>query len=256
MYDILVIGTTFYGLGVAQQNAKNTLVIDRGTKLGYEFINTFNPGDGCEKEKGLSAVAAMFLKKMKNKRIFHENGLYHLPALEPMLCAWADHFGITPYFMTDIVSITPKGDGFAVVLNTVSGLKTVMAAKILDTTGNNLKIKSKAINSLLMIPKNFSISLEPWINGCRFIYGALSRQVALSLTISPDDDWVAARRKLHVFWDSRPKKYAPVTLAMVADFFDIETFFPKKSNGNYIQIASKSFGNPLAALDAGIKWSF
>ncbi len=112
MYDLIVLGATFAGAGIASRHKENCLVIERRAQAGYEFFGTLDfAGEETE-------IYSYF----KNCHIL---------------------------FGTELVRVEKTDEGFACVTHGVQGFCTYYAKKVIDTRCNQEMCLSKTYNLLI-----------------------------------------------------------------------------------------------------------
>lgn len=255
-YDLVILGATLTGLGAAYSYGGNILVIERLAQVGYEYANSFNTGIDWN-DITLSAYGADFKKDLVERGILSADGKAHIPALQPVLFNMIKCDKLPVLLMTEVVSINYLENHFNIVISNNSGISQITAKMILDTTQGILakqNIISKSINAVLYS----SISEQPpyaYDENSTIVEGKLFGEYILKLKLSPNDDWIVARKKLHDYWSSRPKELNPWTIVAVADCFEVKiNKSNSKINDKYFHIPSCNFKNPLEAFEAGINF--
>lgn len=250
-YDLAVLGATFAGIGAAAACKGKAVVLESRQQVGYEFINSYNYGTNW-----LHPLQTGMGEKLKTecvqRGILSEEGLVHLPALAPILCNFVKICGFTVYLMTDVIRIEKMGGCFVITLHNVSGLQTIRAAQILDTTSGNRHITEKYLNAMLCSAGSEACRVEN--PRASVVKGLFSGEYVLKYQVEIADGWIAAREKLHGFWRDRQAQLAPWTISSVADCFEVKTeqiLGVDQDNRRYL--CSAAFDNPLQAFDAGLQ---
>ncbi len=248
--DILIIGATFTGIGAGYAAKERTLIVEPRQQVGYEFINSFNPGTGYGTMQ-LSPVADGIKTEMKSRGILVDDGRVHVPALAPMMFNRIQTDNIPVLLQAFVAESRPVAGGFETDIYTAAGYETIKSKFVLDTRPGK-KVISKRINAMLCSAGGeFSASC----GGVEYMGGALAGEVIMKLPVEINDDFSVARRKLHAFWEQRSDNLKPWTIAAVADCFefaalkDVSTLCP-----GHFQISSCAFANPLEAFDAGYRF--
>jgi len=260
VYDTVVLGATFSGLGAAYAGCGRTLVIERRSNMGYEFIACLNPGSGWN-ETRVSDIGGFFKKELYSRGILSPDGLVHLPALEPLLSRWVKDCSFSVLLLTEVIKIKKVENTYEIQIYNSSGFGTIKACNIVDTLGNpllqsrvNVGILSKSINAMLY----GDTTQEPVLNNqqAQILKGKLSGEYILKYPLEIEDNWITARKKLHEFWLNRPSELKPWTLAYVANSFDMcaeKGVYQVYDTWNILPCYS--FNNPLEALEVGAKFA-
>lgn len=253
-YDLLIFGSTFTSLGACFSNNNNSLIIERSSQVGYEFINSFNQGTNWNLE--LHDEKTHDLKKgLLERGILDCNGNIHIPALAPFLYSMIKSNKIPLLLMTEIVDIKRYADGFIVDVFNASGLISYKTKKILDTRTATSIVRKKSINAIISCFDDEYIRPLEWCDKIELVKGKLNREYILKLQIDKDKNWTEARKELHDLWIARPDEFKNWTISAVADRFEIAV---EKENicfdKEYSIIPSTAFQNPLESFEAGIRF--
>jgi hypothetical protein len=258
--DLLIAGATFLGIGLALQHRQGALVAEREITVGHEFTYAYKHGERWN-EKLRSEAANRFREELLQRNGMAE-GRAHLPGLTPLLHRWIRGEGLPVRFMTEIVSVALENEGFTVALYDPSGHRTIRVRRIVDTTSTCVtkpgfaKPKSKRINALLHRTVPDVAGPQHRIKECGFRLepGRFASEAYLSVPVQLQDDWTAAREKLHAFWANRPEPLQGWSLATVADQFELEVpEGPHEIDAGWIWQPSGAYPNPLAAMDAAVQ---
>lgn len=260
-YDLMIIGSTFAGMGAAYASTGRMLVLESSPQVGYEFINSFNPGKDWNKTE-LSGVSAALKKELLEREILLENGSVHLPAIAPFLYDRIKKDNIPVLLMTDLVNVQIKENGFEVEAYNASGFIKFKTSRILDTTFNTRiqhtckpEILSKSINAILYNPEEDPTELFMWDETAQLVRGKFPGEVILKLKIRNDADWVSARHQMHKFWAGRPDRIRSWVIAAVADYFEMNMKTGPESVGiNWNILPSCAYHNPLEAFEMGFQF--
>ncbi|AJY75606.1 hypothetical protein [Paenibacillus beijingensis] len=133
-YSTVIFGATFSGIGAALAAPGDTLVLERSGSVGQEFIESFNPGR-YGAPLSLSAFGQAFVEEllMRNVIATPEEPV-HLPALHPILCRKVLDANAQVIFLAETLLVQPLENRFEVVFFSASGMRTITAGRILDTT--------------------------------------------------------------------------------------------------------------------------
>lgn len=257
-YDLLIVGSTFAGLGAAYAAGGETILVERTAAVGHEFINSCNPGTGWL-ETELSPQGERLKQELLNRNILSMEGKVHLPAAAPLLYHQIREDGLPVLLMTEVVNIREMKDGFEVDFYNASGLESCRVKRILDTTGNCLTCTRqriiplrKSINAMLSCEDSSTPLHAADCEEVEFVEGKLPGEMILKLKVSPQEDWITARYQLHQFWMNRSEEWKPWTIATVADCFEIVVDpGPVAIATGWSWLPSSSYRNPLEAFEAG-----
>lgn len=258
--SVLVIGATLAGLGLASAGKERTLVVERTSGPGREYIGCFHPGERLEEPTGSEAAAALREELVRRNLLSDENRL-HLGALAPVLFNRIRQDGLRVRFLTEVIRIERETDtnGYTVTLFDASGFRQIRVLSIVDTTSLRLSspdvrpdIRGKKINA--MLHNTDPLASVPVVDDghAEVVQGRFPGEVILKLRLDPGDDWPAARGKLHRYWADRPAAFGSWTLALVADAFELHTEKGPFSIGDrWVWLPSCAYANALQSFDAG-----
>lgn len=256
-YETLIIGATLTGIGLACNNKKNSLIIERTASPGSEYVNAFNPGKDWEKE-----TATPEGKKLKNEleeRNVLCDGKAHIPAMAPILCNLIKKEKLNALFWTEITKIEKAEDVFEIEILNASGLQKISAKKIIDTTALRISspdkssIISKSINAILHCENE--ISAFKMKTG-KIIDGRFPSEKFFSLPVEISDSWPEARKKLFDSWERRADEIKDCLMASTAsEFAYVSEQGPFEIEKNWLHLPSTAYSNPLESFDAGINFT-
>lgn len=256
----LIVGATFAGLGFASETRLETLVVEPFSQPGREFISSYRPGDRWPRMARTEAGGRL-LEQLERRHALDAADRLHLPAVLPILCRWIEEHELQLLLMTQIVRIVPHPDGYEVTLAHASGLETLLAGSILDTTSDGLPQAGasrpgavhKRINAMLHHPGPAASLPEPFDERVSLVQGRFGSEVVASFELASDDDWLTARQKLYAVWRDRPAAWQPWTIAAIADTFEqrVEQG-PTAIRPNWTRLPSCAYANLLEALDEGV----
>ena len=239
-YDVIVLGATFLGAGIAEALGDRCLIIDRRPQAGYEFINSLKFGSGYDQPLKTEAAKSL----LKN---FELNGAF----MGDRICL----FECAPHFYsllldknvllnTEIISVERDGDLFAVTTHGVSGYRVHKAKTVIDTRPSPEKTTDKYLN--FVVNTDCDAELPKQLITERFGY---EWDTVIKCKVDFTDSYATARKK--VFETAfRLNGYKVV---IVADEFEysLKNTKPTSENGIYC-LPSQSFQNPILAYDAGV----
>lgn len=257
-YKTLICGATCSGIGAALAAPESTLVVERSAAVGQEYIESFNPGrnDG---PIPLSSFGRSFVLELRQRNL---TGAalepVHLPGLHPVLCRRLLDARVQVLLLTEIIEIRQLPAGFEVDLFNASGLRTVTADRIIDTTTcrvsrpAEIRPAGRSLNAYIhtgIADQGLPAASDP---GVEFVQGRFSAEHIVKWTLAADDDWPAARNGLLSYWHTRPTVLLPWTIAAIASVFDCEVQRGLQLvTDSWFWLPSKGYGHPVEAIDQG-----
>mgnify|MGYP001951526704 CR=1 FL=1 len=257
--ETLIVGATFAGIGYAWKYRKDALLVEREMTPGHEFLYAYKHGEDWDRTYTKGGLAAALQAELFRRNLLSGDGRAHLPGITPLLYRLIRDEQLPVRFMTETVSVERVPGGYAATLFDPSGLRTVRAKRIIDTTSacqtkpQAAGKPAKRINALLHADSAGAGGPAPRIEEAAYRVepGRYASEAYLSLPLEAEDTWVSGREKLHAFWVNRPEALSGWTLASVADQFDMTP--PKGTHvieEHWLWFPSAAFANPLAAVEA------
>ncbi|WP_282936202.1 hypothetical protein [Paenibacillus sp. RC67] len=268
-YQLLVCGATCAGLGAALAAKLPVIVVERSAGVGQEFIETFNPGsfEAMDDLRVSPLEQSLHAELIERSLMEPGGGPVHLPGVHSVLCKRIQDAGLKVLFLTEIIEITPTGDGFEVTLYNVSGFQTIRVDRILDTTSCRFSrpdqhyapVNRKIIRAHLSagISGNETTPIvQPLDEQAQILQGRFPSERILALTVDTGTDWPAARHSLQEYWRARPASLALWTIAAVASTFGEQVpQGPIELAAHWIWLPSESSPHPLLAFRQGCQYS-
>ncbi|TBL73922.1 hypothetical protein [Paenibacillus thalictri] len=278
--EMLIVGATFAGIGASLSMDRSFAIVERTTLVGHEFINSYRTGSDWKSVPEFPPTLEL-QKEFEEKRLLTLEGRVHLGGMAPIVFKQLLQSGKSGSvrFMTEVVGIARRADGYDVTLFDAGGIRTVWTNRIVDTTSDcrslpgRFPVKEKAVCAVLhntnasvnaeanaatsivtgfnagaekpglSIPKEFADRISP---------GAFASEAYLRLPIAPEADWAEARHTLNRFWADRPAELQDWTIAAVADeFAAVPARSCEELDNGWLWMPSAAFENPLSAMDAG-----
>lgn len=260
-HDILIIGATFTGLGIAHRNP-GSVIVESSICPGPEFIYAIKPGTNWEREPRTDAAADL-LGKIKQHGILDDNKI-HIPALAPVICDWSIANGFNLKMATVVMAVKPLNAGFKVTLFDIGGSREVIANRIIDTrtsfasttliAGKGV-ILQKRLNALLH-SDNARIKSGEY-RDIEIREGCFPSESVAMFRLNLNCDWPEARSSFHSSWSKRPAILKEWKIAALATQFDIKApRGPFKISENWIHMPSQAYDNPVEAYDYGYMSDF
>jgi hypothetical protein len=201
----LVIGGTVLGCGLAMADAQDTLLVERGMVLGYEFCATLHEPSYSEAS---SPAGRELADEMETWGLVRDARL-HLPPLAELLAARLYERQCRVLLYSEVMDIKAKSDGgWTVTLWNRDGMSQVETDQIVDSTSEGVVhglAKSVPLRKSLcaaMVTTQpgaaapQSDAPERWC--C--LRGALSDELILKVSLPPNAIWPQARQQLHDTW--------------------------------------------------------
>lgn len=239
-FDVIVLGATFLGAGIAEALGDRCLIVERRPQAGYEFINSLKFGHGYEKALKTQAAKAL----LKN---FEQNIAFTGDRVCLFECA--PHFyslllDKNVLLNTEIISVERSGDAFTVTTHGVSGYRVHKAKTVIDTRSLPDAATEKHLNFIVNTDKD--IKLPDGLDTEKFGYEC---DTVVKCKVDLNDCYQVARKKVFDIATT----LEGFKVAMVADEFEYSFKDNNKSTSDGITLLpSQSFENPLLAYDAGV----
>ncbi len=239
-YEVIVLGATFLGAGIAEALSGKCLIIDRRPQAGYEFINSLKFGHGYDQPLRTD-TAKTLLNNFKANRAF----------MNERVCLFecAPHFyslllNKNVLLNTEIISVERDNGFFTVTTHGVSGYRVHRSKIVIDTRSLPDKATDKYLNFIVntegdaKLPKHFTTE--------KFGYEC---DTVVKCRVDLNDGYTTARKKV---FEMASEAFG-YKVAMVADEFEytFKSITPTAENGLYI-LPSQGFQNPILAYDAGV----
>ena len=224
--DILILGATFYGCGIAARAKGKVLVLDNNILPGWEFVHALNPGTEYDEKALRTEGARGIYARLREVNALSTDGRVSLAGLSEVFAEWclARHLPIE--FGVDVV----RQDAHHVVAVTPAGVEEYEAERIVDARPKAQN--GKWLNAMITAP---SVLLDGGKGPFMLRHSLLDGEVFLSFQVPDDATWSEARAMFHRAWDLRPTVLKYSTIMLTATRFDYRLFV-----------------NPLAAFDAGL----
>lgn len=255
-YKTAVIGGTLTALGAALALKDDYIIIEKGAVPGFEFAHAFKAGINWDKTP-VTAPGEAFKSEMEKRNIL-ENGRISIAALPPILFNMIKNEGLNFLFWTEIVEISREGGCWKIKLFNASGLNTILAENILDTTSGGVfgkfasSLKMKKINAVLNGTGEISVPENAEIVDCRF-----PSEKIFSVSLDLKDDWPSARKKLFDAFISGHHCMKQWRIAATAFTFDYSSEKgPFMSDEKWTRLPSTGYDNPLAAFEGGFTFEW
>jgi len=246
-YPTVIIGATAYGIGFASQKPDEVLVIERTALVAPEYIDSLHVGST---EWNPTEPMGFDLKnELLSRNVLSAAGRFHAPGAASTLFDLIQKKDISVLFLTDVIGIEKMESDYEITIYNNSGFQKISAGRVIDTTP---KADKKSINAFVV--SNGNPCDHPMLRQGRF-----ENEFILCVPLEMEDDWIAARKKVHTFWQNRDAGLKDWTLVSIASTFDFTVDNTVDEPGPYaIQerwewMPGNAYGNLLEAFEAGIK---
>lgn len=280
---LLIIGATFAGIGVASAARRDAWVVEQASQPGSEFVGSYRIGQHWDRPFR-TPEGKRFLQELRQRNIVSGDCRVHLPAVLPVLCRTILAERLHLLLQTAVADIADHPDGYEVTLFHASGMQTIVAERIVDTSSpsspqTNTRaserrheaerhspgavrqaawpVTRKSINAMLHRPGPAAPLPPSFDESVSFAQGRFDSEVVLQVSLEPHDDWIAARQKLHRLWSGRPEAMRAWSIAAVADTFETHTGKgPFNLRPNWSRLPSCAYANLVEAFEAGLLFDY
>ena len=260
IYDLVVIGATFAGLGAAYAEKGNVLAVERRSQIGYEFIGAYNPATAWILREAETEEGGRLKNELIKEGILSDDMRIYMPEVQSFLYYRIYRDRLPVLLMTEVIAVEKQQGIYEIEIYNASGISRLTAKRVLDTTeGLSLrpedrpKILRKSINAFLYGGEE--AETIPAEEGMQIFPANRKGEALLSLELDVAANYIYARQKLHDRWIRRKKSLASWTIALMADcmgiVLDRRCFAAAEG---HVLLCSACFENPLEAFEAGIKF--
>ena len=224
--DILILGATFYGCGIAARAKGKVLVLDNNILPGWEFIHALNPGRAYDETTLRMEEARGIYARLRDVNALSDHGRVSLAGLSEVFAEWCLARHLPVVFGVDVI----RQDANHVVAVTPAGVAEYEAERIVDARP---KVQNgKWLNAMITAP---SVLPDGGKGPFMMRHSLVNGEAFLSFQVPDDATWSEARAMFHRAWDLRPTVLKYSTIMLTATRFDY-----------------RPFANPLVAFDAGL----
>lgn len=248
-YDTLVLGASLAGLGYASTHP-DTLILEPTEMLGQEFTASFRPIRG-----ELPHTGGALEESLIRNGILSEKGVLDSLALSVGLYKFAKVEELSVLLLAQVVGITKVPDGFSVEFLTNTGMRTVRAARILDTRSGHGRRRFNVVCHNL--PEDFEKRIqEQFPLGVQVVSGCREAEYYVCFAVPEKAQIYDARQMVNAGWKSAFAN-GEAKITMAAFDFDI---VPEKCiefvKPDWVQFTGAAFADPLEAFCTGARFSF
>jgi hypothetical protein len=243
--DDLIIGATFWGVGYAASSKRETFIIEKSIRLGYEYIDCFKFGGdwdcACETKEGET-----LRNKFIERNIISESHKPILQAYSSMLCDVIVKNNIKILLATRLISVDETAEGYCAVVYNASGITKINAKKVIYTTDLEDNFQKKSVNAMLYKENGV---VEHVIREKFELYtGERPDVVYVKVFLDKNDNLIEARKKLYDLLRSKPEELDGCTLVSIGTVF--EYYY---SDEPQVQSSmSRRYKNPIQSFDMGV----
>ncbi len=239
-YDVVILGATFLGVGIAKGSAGKCLIIEAKAKPGYEFIDSFGQ-DNFEKNV-TTKQGEDFYEYFKNSQLLDNP---FIPEWTAFLSNWICKNNIECRLFTNALKIEDCDGGKLITVFGGEGKSKIFAQRIVDTRTKSLSEKS--LNAVIYgdLSKGICDNMQVAFNDGEFSL--------VKFRVPTDLDYTSARKRLYEAWENRPKELKSHKIAAVADeFYETADVKEKIIDSAVSEIYSSYYSNPFTAFDSGV----
>lgn len=236
--DVLIIGATFCGAGIACSSKKKVMIVEAGFVSGSEFAAGMNQKTpkttACRTEMGKKLE-----KMLRSKKLLNKTGeLYAQPAvfvLSALLCEQKTDVRLN----TLITDIQKTSDGCRVTLLNEDGQTEILAKQIIDTTSTGVFCQfSRPKYLCTAVDKNGLVKNE--ITGMHYSV----------LPLDASSGWAEAREQVLC----EAEKCGQKIIMSANNFVYRDEVLPKQTEYG-LWMPSDGFYNLLAAFEGGADYA-
>jgi len=242
MYDNIILGATFYGIGFAIQSPRNILVIERTGLIGSDFVDCLGERPNTDVTVK-STVGKRFKDILVEKRAVADNGDIYLGITPYILAGLLKDNNINIMFKTVVTDIRKIQNGYEVSIYNCDGFSKIKTKRIIDTT---------PCGAIHDTPADCRKSLNAIVLGENeaFITNGINGLKTFKMPLRSGDTYVSARQKLIDLW--KTNKFKNCQIAFIAASHEyLPECFNKHIDDNRFWSPSSSYDNLLQAFDFG-----
>lgn len=224
-YDLVIVGTTIAGLGLAKtvKQDQKVLIVNSTEMAAYEFVNTY-------KLTGVYSQGAEYYKKFLN-------------------------LGVDILLASEITWVHNTGKEHHLEIFSGTGFLQVKAKTLVDTTERYADIMEKSLNCLLVNKCKGNI-IEDCFEGISLIPEPDEHLglMIMKYKCPVEMNMLNARHKLIDFWRNRPKNLYDWKIASIGCCFEVQPVFGlKEISQNHILLPSAYYNTPDESYKAGME---
>ena len=224
--DLLILGATFYGCGIAAGAKGSVLVLDDNILPGWEFVHSLNSGKNYDSSALRTETTKDLYARLREVNALSSEGRVSLAGLSEVFADWCLKRELPVLFGCGVV----QKNEHHVQAVTPEGLREYEAERIVDARPK--AGEGKWFNALITAPTVLPDGGKgPFVMRHSLVEG----EAFLSFQVPDDATWSEARAMFHRAWDLRPVTLKYSSIMLTATRFDY-----------------RPFENPLVALDAGV----
>lgn len=131
VYDVVLLGATFYSVGYSASSDKACLIIDSRSVVGSEFAAALKAN--ATRLRDYSPNTNEFREKLLSKDLLKENGKIHVTATSLDLAEYMYNHELDVLLETQIIAVSKDDIGYSVSIFNRDGYSTVKARTVIDT---------------------------------------------------------------------------------------------------------------------------
>ncbi len=202
---ILVLGATMAGTALALSRPADTLVVERSMLFGTDYLGSLNI-KRCRPDLVRQPLALDFRDELFRRNLLNDAGEVHAQRIAGVLANRLRNSGAGVLLLTEVVAISPRDEGYEVVLYNADGYTTVHAGQIIDTTSDGYFLDpsqrppiQKSLCAALAVPAG-AVLTSCCPTGGQILQGRFADEFVLKVALDAADGWVAARARLNACW--------------------------------------------------------
>lgn len=252
-YSTVVISAGYAGIGYGLCN-DNVLILEKGEMPGSDFHSVLRPSDKLTAPK--TDKGKEFLAFLAKNDVIKE-GFADILEMSLALCKYIDLQPKRPEILLDaqLIEVSKKDDGFEVEYRANTGVHTVKAKHVIDTSflcdsaRENANIEKKLLHIYLSnMPDGYKESISKAYNDVMFYDNFYENEAVVSFGFSPKTTIFEAREAIEKSFEKAFNNEYPV-IDMISFEFDVIATVLKKENITWLP--PHFFPDPIAAFDAG-----
>ena len=229
--DMVISGASFYGLSMLINTKKNVLLIERGARIGDEFLASLTVN--CYEKNPTSEFGKKFLDKLLRDGYIKDGFVCSAPAA--FLLA-EEAKGKNVMFKTEISKITKTDGEYIITVFNSAGYSEIRTPIIIDTNPEGVfhtEESEKFLN--VMCEKETENS----------VYDIFTQKYIMSFKAKKGEELYRTCGRLMEYL-----KEKDIGAVYIADAYSYKTEKRKIDDG-YYHIPSSCFGNIIDAVDSG-----
>lgn len=253
-YKTIVFGATFFGIGIALQDPKNTLILETKIQVGSEYIDAYR-FDGQNSYQCENPCCKEFRNELLQRGVEDLQGYVYMPSVHTSLMSLIQKNELNILFDASIISIIQDVNKVNVVCICQNQWMNYEAKRYVDTS--NIKILDEAesyddvtLNSLFL-GKYFPYEK----NGFKTVDIGKKDVFVVEMNVNETMNVMDMRNMYISFLFDLPKELKGSKLLMVSNTLCIRKNIQATSNRRIHYISSSCHENFYEALEKGVMFN-